>query len=134
MFYSTTTKDEEKPSDGNISVDTLISLAEMDDYHKVLALDLIKGLLPFKDEIQLEVATLLYHPLFTIYIDEAKSRLIESLLEDDKKMSFICNEEELEKFEKVLDKNKGSHINFDNEDFGDLRDAVWLILTITQLL
>lgn len=113
LYYAAATK-EEIVSNEPI---TLESLTEIDVEHRELALDLI--VLPTNAElINLDVTTLLRHPVFTLWSAEGRSRLVKEL-QIDEEIRIWKNKEKFEEWEHSLEKNKIPH-----EEFDDLKDVV----------
>ncbi|XP_059350588.1 uncharacterized protein LOC130693049 isoform X2 [Daphnia carinata] len=114
LYYAAATKEETVPNEPI----TFESLTEIDVEHRALALDLIT--FPTKAELRdLDVATLLRHPVFILLIDEGRSRLITELQKNNEMRRICKNKDELEKWERSLDKSKIPH-----EEFDDLKDIM----------
>jgi hypothetical protein len=114
LFYSAATKDELEPN-GSISLD---SLTEIDVSQRALALDLINLLVHGCLSNNVEVGSVLRHPLFTRFTDEGRSKLIQDLMDD--KVGLILNDKEkLQKWFESLEEGK-----FQDEEFDDLKEIV----------
>ncbi len=114
LFYSAATKDELEPK-GSISLD---SLTEIDVNYRALALDLISLLVHGCLSNNVEVGSVLRHPLFTRFTDEGRSRLIQDLMDD--KVGLILNvKEKLQKWFESVEEGK-----FQDEEFYDLKEIV----------
>ncbi len=113
MFYSAATKEEVEPN-GSVPLD---SLTEIDVNHRDHALDLISTLVNGSLSKNVEVGSLLRHPLFTRFTDEGRSRLIKDLM--DNKVGLIWNDKEkLQKWFDSVDEGK-----FQDEEFDDLKEV-----------
>lgn len=114
MFYSAATKDELEPN-GSISLD---SLTDIDVNYRDLALDLINLFVNGCLSNNVEVGSVLRHPLFTRFTDEGRSKLIQDLMDD--KVGLILNDKEkLQKWFESVDEAK-----FQDEEFDDLKEIV----------
>uniref|UniRef100_A0A0N8E8L0 Putative Ankyrin n=1 Tax=Daphnia magna TaxID=35525 RepID=A0A0N8E8L0_9CRUS len=114
LYYAAATKEEIVPNEPI----TLESLTEIDVEHRELALDLI--VLPTKAElINLDVTTLLRHPVFTLWSAEGRSRLVKEL-QIDEEIRIWKNKEKFEEWEHSFEKNKIPH-----EEFDDLKDVMF---------
>jgi hypothetical protein len=114
LFYSAAAKEEAEPN-GSISLD---SLTEIDVNHRALALDLINLLVHGCLLKNVEVGSVLRHPLFTRFTDEGRSRLIQELM-DDKVCLILNDKEKLQKWFESVDEAK-----FQDEEFDDLKEIV----------
>lgn len=114
LFYSAATKEEAEPNE-SVPLD---SLTEIDDNFRALALDLISLLVHGCLSNNVEVGSVLRHPLFTRFTDEGRSKLIQDLMDD--KVGLILNDKEkLQKWFESVDEGK-----FQDEEFDDLKEIV----------
>jgi hypothetical protein len=112
LFYSAAAKEEAEPN-GSISLD---SLTDIDVNYRDLALDLINLLVNGYLLKNVEVGSVLRHPLFTRFTDEGRSKLIQELMDD--KVGLILNDKE------KLQKWSVEEGKFQDEEFDDLKEIV----------